>query len=1310
MSILINLIIIYIASIIDFSFCSSNEDCPLGFYGTNCDKNCDPHCNTEIANCNKEKGICPSCMDKYYSDNKTPKCYECPDSCKDRCTSEGCEACKNKKTYGTWCSNTCEHCEYEETEKDYCNREGDCYGNCEVGFYGNDCTRTCNIHCNITVQNCAKDTGKCSQCYDNYFPPDCDDCPSECEKCISLTKCTKCKERNKWGDICDNECGINCVDDETKESICDITNGTCYKCKDGFYGDKCADNCKDLVCLKCDKENGKCLECPKDYYMKDGMCIKCKDACDQCRETQCIRCKENDRYGTFCEKTCPEQCKFNEEEDRKCNQETGVCEKGCEGNFDGPMCDICKLGYYGANCTNSCEEGCDINIKNCDKTDGGCSTCVVGYYGTKCEYTCAEGCLKCKHDDGTCEICKEGAYPVGKECKKCPGTCEGNCTETGGCEKCKDDKYYSLWCDKECPEKCKDGKCNKQDGTCECEEFFEGETCDHCIFNHTGENCEETCNEGCDISLEEKRNCDKDGKCDCKIKYFDEKCNQECPSNCNFEKGNCDKKTGQCQECMDGFHGAYCNETCSSNCKKCDQIDGKCTVCEDKYFVNADGECETCPNTCKNNKCTINGCDSCTSEDNYGEFCNLTCPIHCLKNETTQTKCDRSTGICSGKCEEQFQGPKCDLCLEGYYGINCTEKCSDGCVKKNCDKETGGCDCLRGFWDVKCDQHCSEHCDYIVDGCAKKDGACTKCNTGYYTKQCIACPDNCDNACEETIGCINCKKGFFDTWCDKNCSFQCKGKKCKQKDGFCDGCEMGYYSQTCNETCRGCEEGCLFLTGECVRHECKKGYFNPIKCNKKCSDQCVDGACDLYTGDCIKCMNNKWGKQCDRVCSNICEDDKRVDCCYAAQTGFSYKSIKIQPKFSFDKNTENTVPKITFLIGSKRIPIEAYIDIDSNSPMVVFDKASLPSNISGTIKTNPQWNSSESSTFHPIDSQEIKGSQFSNIYVEGDYAIENIYLEAVNEESEMIEKEITIHFIRGQNVYVDPKFSIEGEVNAIVGLGFMNVFLDDLIAAGVIEKNIMTYDIQQKTILFGDYSQEIKKNFTKMTTLIPSNPIKFNTPYEIKAKLRGFAYSYRKAYKNEHNITISFSQSNKFIFGSNLQPFFEKIYFGSFFNNGCTLIEKSKDLKEYICEKETFEKNEFQKFGLVIDDFVYYIPKKLLFLKKTDGYHFQIHLKKKSDIVIGKEFLESFPLVINTGNQTLGVFGDTKKMATELMDLPSEWPDSNTSSDWFTPGTIALFIIFGIILLLAIIYFVRICLRKRKTEAVFEDSFMEKKE
>ena len=58
-------------------------------------------------------------------------------------------------------------------------------------------------------------------------------------------------------------------------------------------------------------------------------------------------------------------------------------------------------------------------------------------------------------------------------------------------------------------------------------------------------------------------------------------------------------------------------------------------------------------------------------------------------------------------------------------------------------------------------------------------------------------------------------------------------------------------------------------------------------------------------------MNNKWGKQCDRVCSNICEDDKRVDCCYAAQTGFSYKSIKIQPKFSFDKNTENTVPKIT---------------------------------------------------------------------------------------------------------------------------------------------------------------------------------------------------------------------------------------------------------------------------------------------------------------------------------------------------------------------------------------------------------------
>ena len=133
-----------------------------------------------------------------------------------------------------------------------------------------------------------------------------------------------------------------------------------------------------------------------------------------------------------------------------------------------------------------------------------------------------------------------------------------------------------------------------------------------------------------------------------------------------------------------------------------------------------------------------------------------------------------------------------------------------------------------------------------------------------------------------------------------------------------------------------------------------------------------------------------------------------------------------------------------------------------------------------------------------------------------------------------------------------------------------------------------------------------------------------------------------------------------------------------------------------------------EKFGIIIDDYIYYLPKTLLFVKQSDGYHFQIQLKKKAEIVLGKEFIEYFPFVINSGNGTLGFIGDTKKLNIPLLEIPSEWPDTN-SGDYFTPGTIALFVIFSIVGLLIVIYIARICMRRNK-EIDFEDSFFEKKE
>ena len=106
------------------------------------------------------------------------------------------------------------------------------------------------------------------------------------------------------------------------------------ECNDGYYGDRCQNNCSsNCKSTTCNKTNGTCPGC------KDGF------------------------HGDMCNLTCISNC-------QKCQQADGVCTK-------------CNDGFYGDRCQNNCSTFC--NSTACNKTNGFCPDCKNGYYGDMCD-------------------------------------------------------------------------------------------------------------------------------------------------------------------------------------------------------------------------------------------------------------------------------------------------------------------------------------------------------------------------------------------------------------------------------------------------------------------------------------------------------------------------------------------------------------------------------------------------------------------------------------------------------------------------------------------------------------------------------------------------------------------------------------------------------------------------------------------------------------------------------------------------------------------------------------------------------------
>ncbi|KAI9520119.1 hypothetical protein NQZ68_021838 [Dissostichus eleginoides] len=175
-------------------------------------------------------------------------------------------------------------------------------------------------------------------------------------------------------------------------------------------------------------------------------------------------------------------------------------------------------------------------------------------------------------------------------------------------------------------------------------------------------------------------------------------------------------------------------------------------------------------------------------------------------------RCDDSTGLC--QCKVNVEGPRCDRCRRGYYGLSTSNplgcsKCScsvDGSLAEVCDPITGQCPCRphfhgltcevcsKGYWKPSLSGRCTPcNCDptrSYSDTCDQVTGQC-QCRPGFGGRGCTECPDNTYG--DALIGCKPCRcdaEGTLPEVCDKQTGV------CLCQPGVtgprCDSCSRGH--------------------------------------------------------------------------------------------------------------------------------------------------------------------------------------------------------------------------------------------------------------------------------------------------------------------------------------------------------------------------------------------------------------------------------------------------------------------------------------------------------------------------------------
>ncbi|XP_060595102.1 multiple epidermal growth factor-like domains protein 6 isoform X2 [Ruditapes philippinarum] len=103
----------------------------------------------------------------------------------------------------------------------------------------------------------------------------------------------------------------------------------------------------------------------------------------------------------------------------------------------------------------------------------------------------------------------------------------------------------------------------------------------------------------------------------------------------------------------------------------------------------------------------------------------------------------------------------------------------------------------------------------------------------------------------------------------------------------CSDCIGKHWGRACQQ----CPVNCLNCSSNSICSSCDTEFHGKI-CNKQCNVNCLDGRCDLLSGNCNDgCVNGFYGNPCDMKCGNDCVnltcDRVRGTCLHGCKAGYN---------------------------------------------------------------------------------------------------------------------------------------------------------------------------------------------------------------------------------------------------------------------------------------------------------------------------------------------------------------------------------------------------------------------------------------
>ncbi|XP_055957125.1 fibrillin-1-like isoform X3 [Patella vulgata] len=901
----------------DRKTCLKVEDVCATFINLNCSYACNVSLSGETANC--------YCQSGYRLANDQQTCLdinECESNVTNRCS----HTCDNKiGSYSCSCP----------VGKKLENDERTCL-DCDNSHWGENCVNECG--CGIGASGCDKITG--CVCKNGWQGDKCQQDVDECSTvgiCPQLSTCRNtpgnyscdCREgydliSNTCQDI--DECSSSQLN--TCDSFCNNTVGSFIcSCRSGFVlrNGSCADidecengidNCEHT----CRNEAGSfSCECRNGFRISDDDASRCVSTGGINCSLSCENCEilNNGSSRCFCTRgfklaadnlncTDIDECSVNPCTDGNCTQGgpgefTCACPAGFQLEADQVTCKECPQGTHGTDCSSTCD--CyDATTASCSNVDGTCS-CVDGWQGTQCDEDKDECVDTLAPDCGLQSSClnTNGSYI----CKCNVGYFKSN----DGCVEC-DDTHWGDNCQETC--QCVAGhvlSCNKTDGTCNCNNQWNGSRCQTDVNE---------CNNQTICGSQNFKCVNFDGgyRCDCQDGYtkdangncedIDECVDLPCPQ---FE--TCSNTAGNytCTCPRDSFYTV--NETCT-DINECDTNKGGCQQnctnldgsfrceCSTGYTLNSDAV-----NCTDINECNINngGCEQVCNNTVGSYICSCNAGFTLNNDNKNCSDIDecKNSNMCTKDnevCNNTIGSYEC-ICDNGYVNISSTCQDIDECSIQNggCQHEcrnlngTFKCECRTGYELTNDTTTCTD-----IDECSIQNGGCQhecsnlngtfkcECRTGYEltndTTTCIDI-DECKNSnmctkdnevCNNTIGsyeCI-CDNGYVNisSTCQDidECSIQNGGcqHECRNLNGtFKCECRTGYELTNDTTTCTDIDE-CSIQNGGC-QHECSN-LNGTFKCECRTGYELTNDTTTCIDMD--ECKNSNMCTKDNEVCNN----------------------------------------------------------------------------------------------------------------------------------------------------------------------------------------------------------------------------------------------------------------------------------------------------------------------------------------------------------------------------------------------------------------------------------------------------------